>query len=178
MTLRDRVHRWLSPSLFALIALSFLLPFATVSCDDASTTFTGVQLVTHSVPRGGVLHEGPDCSTDISVCVERDAATTATIALVAALVGVLFGLLGVVRGPGWCAAVGFGALLVLPFEGPFIFGPDVTMHGGWVLALSLSGVAGCVQVACTSGGPGAADEPVAGRVASSACMRERLAPTC
>jgi hypothetical protein len=145
MTMRDRLHRWLSPSLFALIALCFLFPFATVSCDNASTTFTGVQLVTHTVPRGGVLDEAPDCSTDISVCVEREAAPTATIALAAAFVGLLLGLLGVVRGPGWCAAAAVGALLVLPFEGPFL-GPDVTMHGGWVLALSLSVVAACVHI--------------------------------
>jgi hypothetical protein len=145
MTLRDRLRRWLSPSLFALIALCFLLPFATVSCDNASTTFTGVQLVTHQVPRGGVLDEAPDCSADISVCVEREAAPTATIALAAAFVGLLFGLLGVSRGPGWCAAVAVGTLLVLPFEGPFL-GPDVTMHGGWVLALTLSAVAGCVHI--------------------------------
>jgi hypothetical protein len=97
------------------------------------------------VPRGGVLDEAPDCSTDISVCAEREAAPTATIALAAAFVGLLFGLLGVSRGPGWCAAVAFGALLVLPFQGPFL-GPDVTMHGGLLLALSLSAVAGCVHV--------------------------------
>jgi hypothetical protein len=122
-----------------------MLPFATVSCDNASTTFTGTQLVTHTVPRGGVLDEAPDCSTDISVCVERDGATTATIALIAALFGLLLGLLRIVRGPGWCALVAFGALLVLPFKGP-VLGPDVTMHVGWVLALCLSGFAGCVHV--------------------------------
>ena len=43
----------LSPALFALICLGFLLPFATVSCDDARTSFTGIQLVTHTVPSGG-----------------------------------------------------------------------------------------------------------------------------
>src|SRR6516165_5519439 len=109
MPTRDRISRWLSPSLFTLIALCFLLPFATVSCDDANTTFTGAQLVTHTVPRGGVLDEAPECSTDISVCVERNASTTATIALFAALIGLALGLIGVGRGPGWCAAVGFGA---------------------------------------------------------------------
>jgi hypothetical protein len=145
MTLRDRLHRWLSPTLFGLIAVCFLLPFATVSCDNASTTFTGVQLVTHTVPRGGVLDEAPDCSTDISVCVERETAPTATIVLAAALVGLFLGLLGVVRGPGWCAAVGLGALLVLPFEGPFL-GPDVTMHDGWDLAVTVSGVACCLHI--------------------------------
>jgi hypothetical protein len=145
MTVRDRLHRWLSPSLFALIALCFLLPFATVSCDNASTTFRGAQLVTHTVPRGGVLNEAPDCAADISVCVERDGARTATIALVAALVGVLLGLLRIVRGPGWCALVAFGALLVLPFKGPLL-GPDVKMHYGWDLAFCLSAFAGCVHI--------------------------------
>jgi hypothetical protein len=145
MKARSRVGRWLSPSLFALVALSFPLPFATVSCDTASTTFTGAQLVTHTVPRGGVLDEPPDCSADISVCVERDAAPTATLALAAVLVGLLLGLVGVVRGPGWCAAVSLGALLALPFEGPFL-GPDVTMRSGWKLALCFSAVAGGVHL--------------------------------
>jgi len=145
MPIRNRITRWLSPSLFTLIAFCFLLPFATVSCDAAKTTFTGAQLVTRTVPRGGVLDEAPDCSSDISVCVERDASTTATIALLAVLIGLALGLIGVARGPGWCAAVGFGALLTLPFLGPF-FGPDVRMHSGWTLALGLSAFTGCVHI--------------------------------
>jgi hypothetical protein len=145
MSMRDQIHRWLSPSLFGLIAVCFALPLATVSCDNASTTFTGIQLVTHTVPRGGVLDEAPDCSSDISVCVERSAAPTATVALVAALLGLLLGVLGIVRGPGWCAAVSLGALLVLPSEGG-VLGPDVNMHAGWVFAVLLSGVAGCLHV--------------------------------
>ena len=128
-----------------MIAVCFALPFATVSCDNASTTFTGIQLVTHTVPRGGVLDEAPDCSTDISACVERDASTTATIAFALALGGLVLGLLGFVRGPGWCAAGGAGALLVLPFEGPWL-GPDVAMHYGWDLAVSLAVLAGCVHL--------------------------------
>ena len=145
MSPRERFHRWLSPCLFGLIALSFLLPFATVSCDGTSTTFSGVQLVIHAVPRGGILHEAPECSTYIGVCVQRDADTTATIAAVAALAGLALALLGIVRGPGWCAAIASGAMLVLPFEGPLL-GPDVKMHSGWVLALLLSGAACCVHV--------------------------------
>lgn len=144
MPTRAQISRWLSPSLFALIALCFLLPFATVSCDDATTTFTGAQLVTHTVPPGGVLYEAPDCSNDISVCVERNASTTATIALLAALIGLALGVLGVGRGPGWCAAVGFAALLTLPFRG--LVGPDVRMHSGWTLALCLSAFTGCVHI--------------------------------
>jgi hypothetical protein len=140
----NHLQRWLSPSLFALVALSFLLPFATVSCDNASTTFTGAQLVTWKVPRGGVLHEAPDCSSDISVCVERSTAPTATVALVAALVGVALGLLGIVRGPGWVACVGLVAVITLPFHA--ILGPDVTTHSGYVLALLLFACAWLLHV--------------------------------
>ena len=136
MEVHTATHRWLSPSLFALIALCFFLPFATVSCDNATTTFTGAQLVTHTVPAGGVLHEGRDCSTDISVCVERSAAATATVALAMSLFGVLLGLLGIARGPGWLAAVGTVALGSLPFNGGFL-GPDIYFHSGYDIPLLL-----------------------------------------
>src|SRR5262249_25106790 len=49
------------------------------------------------------------------------------------------------RGPGWCAAGGAGALLVLPFEGPWL-GPDVAMHYGWDLAVTFAVLAGCVHL--------------------------------
>jgi hypothetical protein len=137
MDMHTATHRWLSPSLFALIVLCFFLPFATVSCDNATTSFTGIQLVTHTVPAGGVLHEGSDCSTDISICVERSAASTATFALALALVGVLLGLLGIARGPGWCAALGAIALVSLQWSGGFIFGPDIYFHSGYDIALLL-----------------------------------------
>jgi hypothetical protein len=145
MDVHTATHRWLSPSLFALIGLCFFLPFATVSCDNASTTFTGVQLVTHTVPSGGAVHEGPDCAADISVCVERDAASTAGVALAMAVLGVLLGLLGIARGPGLCAAVGTVALLSLPFNGGF-FGPDIYFHAGYVVALLLFAFVGCVHI--------------------------------
>jgi hypothetical protein len=145
MTVRDRFHHWLSPSLFALILLCSLLPFATVSCDNASTSFTGLQLVTRTVPPGGVLREGADCSSDISVCVERDAATTAEIAFGAALVGLAIGLLGFVRGPGWCAAAGLAAITALQFEGP-VLGPDVSFHAGYELPLLLFVFLWCLHV--------------------------------
>jgi hypothetical protein len=141
MSIRERINRWFSPSLFALAALCFLLPFATVSCDDASTAFTGVQLVTHTVPRGGVLDEGPDCSRDISVCVERSASNTATVALAAALLGLALGAIGFVRGPGWFAAVGVAALVRLQFAGGFL-GPDIYFHAGYQLTLLLFTYAG------------------------------------
>ena len=131
-------RRWLSPTLFALIALCFLLPFATVSCDQASTTFTGLQLVTRTVPQGGVLDEAPDCSSDISACVERESSLTAQVALGLALVGLALGLLGVVKGPGWVASATLGALGALALEPFDMLGPDITLHSGMKLALLLA----------------------------------------
>jgi hypothetical protein len=132
-TIASLSRRWLSPTAFAIAALAFLLPFATVSCDGKRTSFTGVQLVTHTVPNGGVLDEPGDCSTYIGTCVERASSGTATLALLAGLLGLACGLIGIARGPGWCAAVGMGAMAVLPFEGPFL-GPDVNLHSGYLLA--------------------------------------------
>src|SRR6185295_7071299 len=101
------VKRLISPSLFALAALCFLLPFGTVSCDGAKTSFTGIQLVTHTVPQGGPIDE-PDCSADLSTCIEHETSTAAGLALLAALVGVVLGYHNNVRGPGWCAMVTLG----------------------------------------------------------------------
>ena len=128
-------RRLLSPALFALIGLAFLLPFATVSCDNAATTFTGVQLVAHAVPHGGSLagDEYSDCHTYIGTCVEHSASGIATLALVAALVGLALGLHGRTKGPGWCASVGLGAMVGLPFQGG-ILGPEVTLRSGYDLA--------------------------------------------
>jgi hypothetical protein len=146
MDVHTATHNWLSPSLFALVALCFFLPFATVSCDGATTSFTGVQLVTHTVPHGGFVHEGTDCSADISVCAERDGAGTATVALAMALLGVLLGFLGIVRGPGWCAAIGAAALVKLSFAGGWFLGPDIYFHSGYDLALLLFAVAWCLHI--------------------------------
>src|SRR5438094_10634277 len=101
------VTRWISPSLFALAALCFLLPFATVACDGATKSFTGIQLVTHTVPAGGMVD---DCSADLSTCIEQETSTAAGLALLAALIGASLGCFSVVRGPGWCAAVALRAL--------------------------------------------------------------------
>jgi hypothetical protein len=133
--LRSALHRWLSPALFALIALAFLLPFATVACDNARTTFSGIQLATHAVPHGGNLagDSASDCKTYIGTCVQRSASNTATVAFVVALLGLALGLVGVVRGPGWCALLGLGAMLALPFEGG-VLGPDIYLHSGYYLA--------------------------------------------
>jgi hypothetical protein len=138
-------RRWLSPTLFALIALCFLLPFATVSCDKASTSFTGVQLVTRTVPQGGVLDEAPDCSSDISACVERESSLTAELALGLSLVGLVLGLFGVVKGPGWVASATLGALVTLALEPFDTLGPDITLHSGLKLALLLAAAVAAVH---------------------------------
>jgi hypothetical protein len=145
MDVHTATHRWLSPSLFALIALCLFLPFATVACDGAQTSFTGIQLVTRSVPAGGMVREGTDCSADISVCVERNASTTATVVLAMALAGVLLGLLGIARGPGWAAAIGAVALVILLFNNS-IFGPDIYVHSGYDIPLLLFAFLGGLHI--------------------------------
>jgi hypothetical protein len=141
------VRRWHAPTVFALIGLCFLLPFATVSCDSARTSFTGVQLVTRAVPKGGAVHEAPDCNADISSCVEGEGSLDAQLALVAAMIGFVLGVLGVAKGPGWCAGVTLGALLDLSSEAVQPFGPDITFHSGLVCALGLSAWAAALHVA-------------------------------
>jgi hypothetical protein len=140
---RHIVRRWLSPTYFALAVLAFFLPFATVSCDSASTTFTGVQLVTHSVPAGGAVDEAPDCSGDIGGCVERTSAGTATFALVAASIGLVLGLFGIGRGPGICAAFGLLAIASLPLDGDTA---DVSLHSGYLLAIASLLAAGVLHL--------------------------------
>jgi hypothetical protein len=145
MTRFERFHRWLSPALFAVVALCFLLPFATVSCDGASTSFTGIQLVTHTVPRGGSVSEAPDCSADISVCVEHDGSAAAEIAFAAVLIGLVLGVLGIRRGPGWCVLAGLVTLGYLPFAGPLV-GPEESFHYGYGLAFLLLLAIGVLQI--------------------------------
>jgi len=143
MHTRSTLRRWLSPTLFAVIGVCFLLPFATVSCDGATTTFTGIQLVTRTVPQGGAVEEGSDCSADLSTCVENNGSNTATLAFVVALIGLALGLFGIARGPGWCALVGLVAMLALPLEAGFA---DVWFHAGYVLALILFAVTGVLHL--------------------------------
>jgi hypothetical protein len=138
------IKRWISPSLFALAALSFALPFATVSCDSARTTFSGIQLVTHTVPHGGAVDEPPDCSGELSSCVEGKASTAAGLALTAVLLGLALGCLGSLRGPGWCAIAGLGGLLYLVGVEPFAV---ERLHAGFVLAAVALLAAGLLHAA-------------------------------
>jgi hypothetical protein len=134
MMLRSQIRRWLSPTLFALIGLSFFLPFATVSCDDARTRVTGAQLVTQTVPRGGKLKE-EKCSGELSDCVERDSSSKAALMLLAAALGSFLAAFGVRRGPGWCAAVGLVATLTLAGSALGLEAPEVDFHSGYFAAL-------------------------------------------
>jgi hypothetical protein len=149
MTPHDHIHRWHSPSLFALIALCFLLPFATVfvsGCDTSlhsSTRFTGAQLITHTVPPGG---RDPSCSRDISVCVERAGAYAADVAFGAAIVGLVLGLLGIARGPGWCATIGIASLVTLFARLSHLSEDEFSLHAGFWLALLLFVWAGIVHL--------------------------------
>jgi hypothetical protein len=80
------------------------------------------------------------------VCVERAGATTADVALGAAIVGLILGLLGFARGPGWCAAVGLGALLTLAVDLVSLSNDDESLHAGFWLALLLFTWAGLVHL--------------------------------
>jgi drug/metabolite transporter (DMT)-like permease len=124
----------LSPALFALVCLSFLLPFASVSCDGASTSFTGAQLVTYTVPAGGALSES-DCKGDISTCVEARASWLALIALALALGGLVFGLRGRQKGPGWFATGGVLTMLGLIGQGLMTFATVEFRAGLWAMLL-------------------------------------------
>ena len=125
----------LSPALFALICLGFLLPFATVSCDNAHTSFTGIQLVTHTIPPGGAVSE-QDCSGDISACVESKGSFFATFAFAMAVIGFVLGLLGTVQGPGWFATGGLLAMLGLAGQAIDSFA-EINFHMGYWVVLSL-----------------------------------------
>jgi hypothetical protein len=111
MDSRVLIRRWHSPTLFAVIALCFLLPFATVSCSEAETTFTGYQLATWTVPEGGTVGD-----RDISAQVEDKGSVLAVLILAAAALGLVAGVLRLPRGEGWCAAVGLALTLALLYQ--------------------------------------------------------------
>lgn len=130
-----RLH---SPIAFALIVLAFFLPFATVSCGDAKTTFTGIQLVTHTVPQGGIVDDEGD-KADIGDRVEDEDSTLAAVILVLAVLGLALGVRGVEKGPGWCASIGVVTTLALDSEGIgfSLGGPDIDLRIGYWLTLLL-----------------------------------------
>jgi Domain of unknown function (DUF4234) len=122
--------RALSAALFLGIALAFLLPFATVSCDQEDrTTFTGLELATRNVPETPTDVEGESLSSMI----EDSGANAATFVLLCVAAGLLLVGLGR-RGGGWFA---FGALAGLAWLGREATGarPFITVHTGYWLAL-------------------------------------------
>jgi hypothetical protein len=133
----------LSPALFALICISFAFPFATVSCDNAKTSFTGVQLVTFTVPAGGTL-DTDECRGDISGCIERHGAPPAMLALLMALGGLILGLRGREKGPGWLATGGMLAMLWIAFDGAASM-VTIDFRIGYVLIVLLFLAAMCVH---------------------------------
>ena len=141
MDARALIRRCHSPVLFGLIGLCFLLPFATVSCDGAETTFTGAQLVTWSVPEGGAID-----GVDLSAQVEEEASGFAVVTLAAAALGLGLGIAGL-RGGGWCAAVGLATTILMARNALTLFGPDVTFHEGYTFTLLLFSWAGLLHVA-------------------------------
>jgi hypothetical protein len=149
------VRRLLSPSVFTLIGLCFVLPFATVTyvsgCGDytgGTTSFTGIQLVTRTVPpaTGVGTHDAHTTSSDV----EHRGSLPAEIAFGAAVVGFVLGVLGIAGGPGWCAAVGLAGLLQVFFwlSGGSSGGSgfDWTSHPAFWLAVLLFAGAGVLHL--------------------------------
>jgi len=128
-----RKSRALSATLLLGIAFAFLLPLATVSCDqEETTTFTGLQLATRSVPDTPTELEGESLSSAI----EDSGANAATFVLLCVAGGVLLAGLGRLGG-GWFAT---GALAGCAWLGREATGarPFITVHTGYWLALGLS----------------------------------------
>jgi hypothetical protein len=132
----------LSPALFALVCICFALPFATVSCDSAKTSFTGVQLITFTVPHGGTV-DGDGCG-DLSRCVEHHGAPPAIFALLMALGGLVFGLRGREKGPGWFAIGGVLAMLWIAVDGALSM-VTIDFRVGYCLILLLFAAAMCLH---------------------------------
>ena len=72
-------------ALLVAAALAFLLPFGTVSCDEKSVSFTGLELATRHIEPDPTEHNDPDGG--LAAKVEGDAGTFALMALVFALFG-------------------------------------------------------------------------------------------
>ena len=115
----------LSPTTFAGIALAFLLPFATVSCDE-SVTFTGVELAFAQV-------DEPTTDTEFDDQIEHEAMLFALAALIAAVAGLVLGLARW-RGVAVATWIGTAAILALGWQGLETWA-DVDVHAGYWLAL-------------------------------------------
>ena len=131
----------LSLTLYAAVALSFLLPFGTVSCDSDHVTVTGMQLVTRSVPGAGSDDVGPNLAQQV----EDGGAAPAVLCLVAVL-----SALGLAwtRHLGWRFVAALSALLLLlwlPVKAAASLA-DVQLGVGFLLGASLLLVANGVEI--------------------------------
>lgn len=108
---RPPISRIVSAALFAGILIAFALPFGTVSCEGPPVRFTGYELATSRVPE-----TTPPATTDdgdnLKDEIEAQTSVWALFALLAAVAGLVLGLLGR-RGAGIAASVGLCAMLAL-----------------------------------------------------------------
>lgn len=132
--------RLLSATAFTGAVLAFALPFGAVSsCDGEEVRFTGVELVTQSVP------SDPATRGELHSSVGRRAGIFALVAAVASALGAALSVLGR-SGTGWCAAVGLAAL---QFTGYAIVTTSDSgdLYRGFWLALGSLAVAGILALA-------------------------------
>jgi hypothetical protein len=136
--------RGLPVVLFAAAALSFFLPFGTVSCSgEDKVAVTGVELVSRTVPRAADTPDGPNFAQQV----ENDGFVPAVVALAA----VLFGLaLAAIRPEAIGKAllvslVGVTALLWLPGKAVAELA-DFTLGPGFLLALVIELLLACLYV--------------------------------
>src|SRR5262245_29667726 len=159
MKRRGAFWRGLSSTLFALIGLCFFLSFATVSCGSGTTTFTGAQLVTQTVPPGGRIKE-EKCKGELADCVEASSSSKATLALLAAALGSLLAAFGAWRWGGWCAFGGLCATLLLAGPAFDLHGPNVSLEVGYDLLLLLFFLSCLDSLAWAIRKPTAAEETI------------------
>lgn len=124
---------------FAGAILAFALPFGAVSsCDGAEVRFTGVDLVTRSVPG-----ETP-ADAELAKRVESDTWLFAGCALLAAVAGIVLVLLGIPRS-GLCAGLGLVSMQLLLYA-IVLASDDGKLRGGFGLAMLAFAVAGAAAL--------------------------------
>jgi hypothetical protein len=128
-------RRGLCPALFAAAALSFLLPFGTVSCSgDDKVAVTGVELVSRTVPEARESLEGPNLAQQV----EEEGFIPAVVALAAVLLGLALAAIWpeALGAALLLSVIGIVALLWLPGTA-MVDMADVTLGPGFVLAFVL-----------------------------------------
>ncbi|MCZ7589334.1 MAG: hypothetical protein M5U27_10880 [Gaiella sp.] len=123
------VSRLTTATLFAAALLSFLLPFATVSCGDP-VTFTGLELAT------GTVEDPTHSPTELAFAAEIESYGTvlALVALGAVVVGLVLAAFSM-RGSGAAALVALLALMLLPWSAAYGLA-DFAVYEGYAFALA------------------------------------------